>query len=533
MFAILWEANDRLQRFELKKTPVTIGRALDNDIVLADIGVSRHHAVIEVDDGTWVIKDLGSRNGIRVMNRFVTVYTLHDNDEVYLGNVCLRFVLLSDARIQVQEDDVNEFATPEGTFIQRAEEVVLGKGETEREISQVALPPDEILPALVEMAQRLIQFHSLQELLNQIMDAVFDHIPSERGFLMLWDDQVQQLVPKVVRFRNEDESVISISNRIATQVFNERVAILTLDAQTDPRFSGGDSIILHGIRSVMCVPLWTRDQTIGVIFVDTTTRTVGFEKEHLQLLTLMANIAAAAIEQARLQAHIQREMAFRDRLLRYHSPLLVEQLMSTGGWSAMLEPSDREVSVLFADMVGFSTRAEQMEPKQVAALLNDFFSELVDAVFRMNGTLDKFIGDAVMAFFGAPKEQDDHALRAVITAWKMRERIKNFNQSRNITPPLRLRIGINSGKAVAGDIGSVRRMEYTVLGNTVNVASRLETFVAQPDEIILGEGCYSLVHEYIKADDLGELDLKGIRKKIRSYRLRNIDPQILERYTDG
>ena len=533
MFAIIWETDGEVHRYELKESPVRIGRALDNDIVLTDISVSRHHAVIEREEDTWVIKDLGSRNGIRVHNRFVTVYTINDNDVVFLGNVGLRFILLSDARVRIREDETPvEETAPEGTIIQRAEDLALGRVDTAAEIEVGEVLPVDILPALVTMAQRLIQFQSLQELLDQIMDMVFEYIPAERGFLMLYDEQIQELVPKVVRYREGDESVISISHRIANQVFRERVSVLTLDAQTDPRFSGGESIILHGIRSVMCVPLWTRDQTLGVIFVDTTTRTVGFEKHHLQLLTLMASMAATAIEQARLQDHIQRELAFRERLLRYHSPAIVEQLLTTGGWSTMLEPAEKEVSVIFADMVGFSSRAEQMEPKRVAGLLNDFFSELVDVVFTMEGTLDKFIGDAVMAFFGAPKAQEDHALRAVVSAWLMREQIRQFNEVRKIEPPVQIRIGINTGRVVAGDIGSVRRMEYTVLGNTVNIASRLESFVAQPDDIIMGEETYDQVKDHVEVEELGAVDLKGIRQKIRAYRLIQIDPELVEKYTN-
>ena len=148
----------------------------------------------------------------------------------------------------------------------------------------------------------------------------------------------------------------------------------------------------------------------------------------------------------------------------------------------------------------------------------------------MEGTLDKFIGDAVMAFFGAPKEQEDHALRAVVTAWRMRERIHIFNDRRDVDPPIRVRIGVNTGKAVAGDIGSVRRMEYTVLGNTVNIASRLEAFIAQPDDIVIGEECYAMVKDFVEVDEIGHVDLKGIRKKIKAYRLTQIRPEILERY---
>ncbi len=537
MYTLVFEIEGRSEQYELKDKSVQIGRALDNNIVIPDISVSRHHARIDFQDGKWVIKDLGSRNGIRVGDRFVTQHVLHDDDEIWLGNVCIRVVAKTDHRIKMRGEDFEvDTEIPKGTIIQRVDEIQLEEEKPEIE-EGVPAPPRGIFNAIVDVAKRLIQFHNLEELLNRIMDLVFEYTPAERGFLMLYDPSINELVPKVVRYRHGDESVITISRSITNYVFQERASILTLDAQTDERFSGGESIIMHGIRSVMCVPLWTREATLGVVFVDSTTRAVQFTNDHLQLLTLLAHFSAAAVQQAQLLKKIQNEMAIRERLLRYHSPEVAEQLLaSTDSGGLMLEPAELEVSVLFADMVGFSSRAEQMSPKRVAALLNDFFSELVDVIFKYQGTLDKFIGDAVMAFFGAPKPKEHHALMAVLAAHDMLEKIREFNASRGINPPVHVRVGINSGNVVAGDIGSPRRMEYTVLGNTVNIAARLEAFVAQPNEIVIGEGTYEKVKDYVQCEDLGFLDLKGIRKKVRAYRIIGIEKEaygVVKRELEG
>jgi adenylate cyclase len=520
MLVVVWEVGGKTQRFQLERSPVRVGRALDNDIVIPDISVSRYHAVIVHENGQWVIRDMGSRNGLRVQDRFVTEHVLRDGEQVWLGNVSLNCVALADERIEFQEAPGPEEPV-EGTIIRPAADIALGRVEVTPQLRAPAPAVEvDLISSLVDVIQKLLSLHSLEDLLNAFMDLVFAHIPAERGFLLLYDEHLGELVPRVVRFRHPgSEGRITISRHIARKVFDERVAVLTLDAQADPRFAGEASVIMHGIRSVMCAPLWVQDRSIGVIFVDTVTRTVGFTQQHLQMFTLMANMAGVAIEQARLRASIQREQALRARLERYHSPAVVEQILADRGRFTLLEPQEREVTVLFADMVGFSSRAETMEPKQLTALLNDFLSELVEVVFEYEGTLDKFMGDAVMAFFGAPRASEDHALRAVQAAWAMRQRIQAFNERRRLTPPVQIRVGINTGKVVAGDIGSPRRVEYTVLGNTVNVASRLENFVAKPDQIVISEATYEQVQTAVEVVDLGWLDLKGLQQKVHAYEL--------------
>jgi adenylate cyclase len=169
---------------------------------------------------------------------------------------------------------------------------------------------------------------------------------------------------------------------------------------------------------------------------------------------------------------------------------------------------ERLISVLFADIVGFTTMSEQMTPPEVAQLLNYFFEAMIDVIFAHEGTLDKFIGDAILATFGAALPQQDHAVRCVRTALDMRQALADFN-ARRIQPELRMRIAINSGSALVGDIGSPKRREFTVLGDVVNTASRLESAVAQPDQIIISGTTYQLVKGEIQARALGSVNLRG------------------------
>jgi adenylate cyclase len=180
---------------------------------------------------------------------------------------------------------------------------------------------------------------------------------------------------------------------------------------------------------------------------------------------------------------------------------------------------DLDCLIHFADVVGFTSMSEHMEPRQVALVLNDFFSRMTDIIFQYEGTLDKYIGDEIMAIFGAPIPCSDHATRAVKAAQAMRLAQEEANRSRIPEARLAFRAGVNSGHVVAGDIGSIKRMEYTVLGNAVNVASRLVKASPDPGKIIIGQPTYELVKEHFNIAALGSVKLKGLREEMLIYEI--------------
>jgi len=188
----------------------------------------------------------------------------------------------------------------------------------------------------------------------------------------------------------------------------------------------------------------------------------------------------------------------------------------TNGWTDI---RNADVSILFADISGFTTVSETKKPEEVAAFLSNFFSAAVDAIFAYGGTLDKFIGDAVMAFFGAPIAQDDHADRAIMAGLMMMERIESWNEERTREglPQVRIRIGINSGPAVVGNVGTEKRVDYTVLGSSVNIASRLESGVAKPGQLVISQNTLDRVLGSFNTESLGEFALKGLQQKMPVY----------------
>jgi adenylate cyclase len=512
MLELVFDDEGGTQRMPMKGG-LTLGRSSDNDIVLRDFSVSRHHAKVEVEDGRFQIVDLDSTNGVKLNEDYVKSGTLAAGDRVAIGN----FLLL----VQEPEGEGGELAS--GTYFRPLSEFNEDfRLEGEASISEEVGDRERLFEILAQVAKVLIQVEDLRPVLDKVMDLVFEHLAVDRAFIVLFDDEG---TPRLELYRtreSEDGSTpeVPISRTILDTVSHQKVAILTHDAQADERFEAGQSIRIHQIRSAMCAPLWLRDRVIGVIYVDSPLHVGSFSASDLDLLTALSNYAAVAIERARLNERIRSERIVRDRLERYHSPAVIEAVLSNPE-RGETPVAVRETSILFADIVGFTNRCESLPPEQVAAFLNEFFSLAAQAIFEFGGTLDKFIGDAVMAFFGAPLPQEDHAERAVRSALALLQGLETWNARRAVDglDPVAVRTAIHSGPVVVGDIGSETRVDYTVLGNTVNVAARLEEYATEPGQIVIGDTTHDLVAKLFPTEHLGNVQFKGLTQKIAVYRV--------------
>jgi len=201
------------------------------------------------------------------------------------------------------------------------------------------------------------------------------------------------------------------------------------------------------------------------------------------------------------------------------SKQLVDAIV-TGEHSLSLGGKRTMVSVVFADVVGFTPLAEARQAEQIVGLLNELFSMLTEIVFRHGGTVDKFIGDCIMAVWGAPVSQEDHATRALAAAEDMMRFLETANEGwkEKYDVEIRLGIGVNSGEAIVGNIGSDKRMEYTVIGDVVNVAARLEA-IAQPNQVLVSEATHALVGDAFGLRKLGDRKLTGRKTETAVYAL--------------
>jgi adenylate cyclase len=224
----------------------------------------------------------------------------------------------------------------------------------------------------------------------------------------------------------------------------------------------------------------------------------------------------------------------RARLARYSSPAVVDRILQGPGLTDRgMVADEEEVSVLFADLTGFTALAESMRSSETIQVLNRIFEELTQVVFDMEGTLDKFRGDGMMAFFGAPLPMTDHAERAVEAALRMQDALRQLNERSSSGHALQMRIGVNSGTVVVGDIGSPQRKDYTVIGDVVNIASRLEATIAQPGQVVVGHDTWRLVEHAFIGEDLPPVQLKGKRHSVQPHLVqgrREQNPQLATKF---
>jgi adenylate cyclase len=219
---------------------------------------------------------------------------------------------------------------------------------------------------------------------------------------------------------------------------------------------------------------------------------------------------------------ISQEKRMKTTMYRYLTPRVAEQVLALGE-DALMVGERKEVTILFSDIRGYTTLTENLGAAEVVSLLNQYFETMVEAVFNYEGTLDKFIGDALMAVFGAPLPLlENHAWRAVQAALDMRHRLAEFNRRRIIQeqPQINIGIGISSGEVVSGNIGSRKRMDYTVIGDGVNLSSRLEGVTKEYGcDIILSEFTYQLCRDRIWARELDKIRVKGKHQAVNIYEL--------------
>src|SRR5258706_14848026 len=508
------------------KDELSVGRTEGNDLILNHPSVSRKHAKFELRGEYWWIVDLKSTNGVKLSGNLVTEGQVAAGDNLSVGSVQLEARALPS--VDFNADSM--FDNPSGTVIRRISDFnsefgldiaeIMDKAPITRPPSQPglrepAVSREKIFQVLVQVAKALLASEELQVVLTTVMDIIFRYLPVERGLIILFDDEGNP-IPKLTKvIDGAEQQDIPISRTILKMVAQQQVALMTSNALEDARLLGGKSIAIHGIRSAMWVPLWNRQRVIGAVQVDSPIHIGSFTEEDLDMLTALANFAAVAIERAQLAEKIEEERKIRSRMERYHSPAVVAAIVK-GSITAESEVKSTDVSILFADISGFTTVSETKKPEEVAEFLSHFFSCAVECIFAYGGTLDKFIGDAVMGFFGAPIPQDDHADRAVLCGLMMQRLVDEWNAEREKAslPPVRIRVGINSGPAVVGNVGTEKRVDYTVLGSAVNIASRLESGVAKPGQVVISNNTLERIVGSFETEPLGEFALKGLQQKM-------------------
>jgi adenylate cyclase len=496
--------------------PIVVGRAIEADAIVPDVAVSRRHAEIQVGDGDVRIVDLGSANGTRVNGGRIKEAFLTPGDTVQFGK--LRYRLTSDGPVAAGE------ASPDGTVVRSVD---LGGGAVALADARILQENQQAhqLARLVDLAKRLSGELELDKLITAVVELTFDLLPVDRVSLLLLDPATGDLVPALSKSRVGDEASVRVPRSIGRRAVADRTPILTENAVADERFKSG-SVMVQSVRGAICTPLLaSKDRVLGVLYVDTLTATRGFSEDEATLLYAFGGLAAVSIGKVRYAEEIQRETEVRTNFERFFAPGVAARIAHETG-AVRLGGDRRPVTVLFSDIRGFTGIAESMAPDRLGRWLSEYFTEMVDLVFEHGGTLDKFIGDAIMAVWGAPLaglDDADHALRAAL-AMQARLRVLNERFRLRGDPPCDVGIGMSHGEVFAGYLGSERRLEYSVIGDTVNIASRL-CEVAKRGEVLLTEQVRDALTSRFELQPMTALDLRGKQERVGVWKAEAKPPR--------
>ncbi len=479
-----------------------VGRSPDCEVSIPEPWISSRHALVERrGEELWLV-DLDSRNGTWLGEQRVREARLRDGDLVGFGR--------TNARVRLPAARPPSPAAVGATLMRKLVDPLQPPGAGapgEKGQRQVAI--------LHAIARALADARGLDDGLPRILEALAGSMRAERASLLLMgpkgEMETRAWLPPGAPPRH--------SASILEAAVQARAGIVTVDAQADARFASAGSVFVENIRSCLCVPIGAERRVLGALVFDR--RLVEpFGEEDLELATVAAFQLALAVERERFLEHGRLAEQQRRRLLRHFSPdvaaAILQQEEQAEDPLAVRVLDD--VTVLFSDVRGFTRLTEQLPALELAALLREYFHEMTLAVFEERGTLDKFIGDGLMAVFGAPVSHGDGALRAGRCAWLMLARLRALDERLPPDRRITIRVGVNTGRVLAGNFGSPERLEYTVLGDTVNVASRLES-IAEPGAVYVGRATWEATRQAFRYRELGPRQVKGREAAVEAFQL--------------
>ncbi len=616
MAKLLLSTAEGQQAIELRAVN-SLGRHPNNTIQLLDKIVSKEHCIVEVRDGRFVLRDLGSLNGTYVNGERVRGETwLKHGDEIALGSTRARFDdgsgvalplppvgpgAIQNAIASWPASNVTAPHSPQAMAGQQApppppmrqqaysQPMVPtavpvppqtapmpapapsrgapppaplpppGAGprppslggtrvdvlDAARAIgTQIAaqtkgfLPFDAIandskqlrldyerLRITWELTRDIGLERELDVLLDKILLALFKFTKADRGVILLREND-GTLHPRAARRRDGTTAAIQVSSTILNHVITERMGVLTHDASMDFAASKGKSMILNRISSAMVVPLIHENEkeVLGVVWLDSESL-AQFQPKDLELITSVAGQAAMFIENTILAKKVEQEILVRDRFQRLVAPNVAEQMIS-----GKLEVKKggqliQELTIYNSDIRGFTAMSEGTSAETLVEMLNEYFELMVETLFKYEGTLDKFMGDGIMAFWGAPLVHRDDAVRCVQCALDQMEVLGRFNRERIAAgkPALAVGLGIHTGPGVVGYVGSSKALSYTTIGDTANTSARLCSSAAS-GQIVISEATLAKLGGRFEFEEIEPRSLKGKEKPMRRFNILREKP---------
>lgn len=522
--------------FELREGVTTIGRTKQNDVFVLHKSLSRQHAQLTVREDEIEIEDLGSKNGTFVDGERVTRRPLGATHRIKCGDVVFDFLTGEERSVALSTSSTSSTGPslvydPGRDPSRRSLDQILARQAQQgtalnlRATLEAERAHDK-LQILLKVSETLSSPAPLDEVLGRVLDLAFRILDIDRGTVLLAGGEAEAatgegLRSAASRTRGERGAAdAAYSHSVVRWVLERGVAGLFGDTQADPRLLGAASIMRQSIHSSLCAPLKARDRLLGVLYVDNVTQPNRFNEEDLEFLSAFANQAAIAIDNALLRDELAEQAVVRNTLMRFFPPTSVDAIMGSG---AELEVIETEATILFCDISGFTALSSRLAPAEIIELLNAYFPVMSDIVFQHEGTLEKYIGDALLAVWGAPLRRDDDAARAVAAAVDMQRAMTELNEALCLDESLHIHVGVNSGRVAAGNIGSRQFLQYATIGDATNVAARICN-VAGPDEILVDEATVRrMVSCRWPLEALDPVAVKGKAEPLCLHRVRYAD----------
>jgi adenylate cyclase len=504
--------------FDQPLDEIVIGRSrggvrVDIDLT-PDLKVSRRHARISFADGAYWIEDLASANGTTVDGSPIAgkgKIRIEPGQPAAISDTTL---IIEAAPAALSDPDETLMLPPARDPPADIVELL----DATAPAFDAEHPPDLVqapqLALLYELPLRFGRQTDLDGLLQTIVEQLVSVIPpASRGALLVTDADTGRLLLKAHVPAGEP----SVSLTLARRAMAQQQAFVWRQG-LDP----SSSQIAHRIKSGMYAPLLWQDQTLGVVCVDNSDQGAAFAADDLRLMAAVAHYAAMAVAQQRMDAEARAHTALLDRLLTNFSPKLRRQLLARAKHGRLRLGGERsEVVILQSDIRGFTALSTAMEADDLLDLLNDYFSVLTEAIFLHDGTIDKFVGDAILAVFGSPEpdpRRHEHAIRAAMAMQQAMAEVSRRRRDRGLLA-CDIGIGIHCGPVLHGFIGSNECMELTVIGEPVNWTSRY-CAAAGAGEILISPALHQHVWQLIDTEP-AEVDTKS-EGAIRAYRVRRL-----------
>jgi adenylate cyclase len=504
---------------------IRIGRGDDNEIVLEDPSrsISRFHAQVATDlAGQAILTDLKSANGTFVNEQIVDgPVTLAQDDVVRIGSYRLVFrdnyvgtpkakaQTLPAFEIETAAVDLNELQDHPRLLEPSATETLASSSQL------------RALELLHEVGVRLARTVTAADVVETAVDLLFNIEGVQRATLMSWDDEQQAFRAADLYARGGrkmtdagtpasfDPRNLVLSKTILHKVRAENRPLHIRDARSHHELGRSLSVLRAGIQAAFCSPLTFQGRFLGVLYADNLAAPDAFSADDFRIFTTIAAQTGLALASSITRGELLKREVEQAAMRLYLSPQVADLITAMDGGvelGGVLQP----VTVLFADIRDFTKISEHLDARELVLLLNEFFTAMTEVILEAGGTLDKYIGDCVMALFGAPVPAEDDVQRAVEAAINMQREAARLNTR------IQIGVGLHTGRAVVGNIGSQQRMQYTAIGDTVNVAARLVS-LASPGQIIVSEDIRQSAFGFF--EPLGEVELKGRQQKMSAYSL--------------